>query len=124
MTSRRRGRVQVKGFPYDAATGPDRRPVPRIRFFDAWDVAAGRFLDVDPRLALLDRLGLDPVPLLYRGPWRGKDAMYPLAEGPTTLGGGHVREGWVLATAVERYEPALQSRMQVKLVGEGYNLQK
>lgn len=50
--------------------------------------------------------------------------MYPYAEGLTTLGGRHIREGWVLNTLVERYEPKLDSRMQVKLVGEGYNLQK
>jgi hypothetical protein len=34
---------------------------------------------------------------------------------------------WVLNTAVERAEPLLvgsESRMQVKLVGEGYNLRK
>ena len=116
---------QIKGFRYDTELDAAGRPIPRVRFFDAWDVAAGRFLDVDDRLALLARLGLDPVPELYRGPWLGKEAMYPLAEGPTTLGGGrHVREGWVLATVRERYEPILQSRMKVKLVGEGYNLQK
>lgn len=33
-------------------------------------------------------------------------------------------KGFVLNTRFERYEPKLQSRMQVKLVGEGYNLQK
>jgi RNA ligase (TIGR02306 family) len=116
---------QIKGFRYDAALDAAARPIPRVRFFDAWDVAAGRFLSFDARIALLDRLGLDPVPELYRGPWLGKEAMYPLAEGPTTLGGGrHVREGWVLVTAAERFEPGLGARMQVKLVGEGYNLQK
>jgi hypothetical protein len=54
----------------------------------------------------------------------GKDQIYPFAEGLTTLGGKHIREGWVLNTLAERYEPKLDSRMQVKLVGEGYNLQK
>jgi RNA ligase (TIGR02306 family) len=115
---------QVKNFRYDAVLERGRL-LPRVRFFDVWDVAADRFLDVDARLRLLADAELDPVPVLYRGPWLGRDAMYPLAEGPTTLAGGrHVREGWVLTTAVERFEPALGSRMQAKLVGEGYNLQK
>jgi len=50
--------------------------------------------------------------------------MYPYAEGTSTLNPKHVREGWVLRTVKERYEPKLDSRMQVKLVGEGYNLKK
>jgi RNA ligase (TIGR02306 family) len=115
----------MKGFRYD--TVPDssgRKHVPKILFFDVWDVKRASFLSFDDRLRFLAERGLDPVPLLYRGPWLGRDAMYPLAEGPTALGRAHVREGWVLTTAQERYEPALQSRMQVKLVGEGYNLQK
>ncbi len=89
-----------------------------------WDIVAGRYLDFDARLAFLSDLGLDHVPVLYRGPWRGRDEMYRLAEGPTMLGGAHVREGWVLNTAVEQLEPLLNTRMKVKLVGEGYNLRK
>jgi RNA ligase (TIGR02306 family) len=115
---------QIKNFRYDAVLERGRL-LARVRFFDVWDVAAARFLDVDARLRLIAEADLDSVPVLYRGPWLGRAAMYPLAEGPTTLGGGrHVREGWVLTTAVERFEQALASRMQVKLVGEGYNLQK
>ena len=113
-----------RGFRYDTEYAGGRL-LPRVRFFDAWDAAAGRYLDFDDRVDLLARLGLDAVPVLYRGPWRGRDAMYALAEGPTLLGGGqHVREGWVLNTAAERAEPLLGARMQVKLVGEGYNLRK
>ena len=104
----------VKGYRYDTVFEGGRL-LPRIRFFDVWDVAAQHYLDFDDRIALLAELGLDPVPVLYRGPWRGRDEMYQLAEGPTMLGGGrHVREGWVLNTVVERFEPLLSSRMQVK----------
>ncbi len=73
---------------------------------------------------MIARAELDAVPQLYFGPWTDKDEMYALAEGKSTLNDKHIREGWVLNTVVERYEPKLQSRMQVKLVGEGYNLQK
>jgi RNA ligase (TIGR02306 family) len=81
------------GFRYDMELLGGKN-TPRVRFFDVWDPAAGHFRDFDARAALLDRLGLDPVPVLYRGPWLGRDAMYAYAEGKTTLGGGkHVREG-------------------------------
>lgn len=114
---------QVKGFRYDTVIA-EGRLMTKIRFFDVWDLKTMRYLDYDKRVAMLDLLGLDGVPELYRGKWMGKDQMYPLAEGLTTLGGKHIREGWVLNTLMERYEPRLDSRMQVKLVGEGYNLQK
>lgn len=114
---------QVKGFRYDSVIA-EGRLMPKIRFFDVWDLKIMRYLSYQDRVNVINELGLDPVPELYRGPWLGKEKMYPLAEGLTTLGGKHIREGWVLNTLVERYEPKLDSRMQVKLVGEGYNLQK
>lgn len=114
---------QVKKFRYDTVI-EEGRLLTKVRFFDVWDTKILRYLSYVDRVNLITEAGLDPVPELYRGVWLGKDAMYPLAEGLTTLGGKHIREGWVLNTLVERYEPKLNSRMQVKLVGEGYNLQK
>jgi RNA ligase (TIGR02306 family) len=114
---------QVKGFRYDTVIEGGIL-LTKIRFFDVWDLTKMRFLDYDNRVKLIKDAGLDPVPELYRGLWLGKEKMYPYAEGLTTLGGRHIREGWVLNTLTERYEPRLDSRMQVKLVGEGYNLQK
>jgi len=114
---------QVKGFRYDTVIA-EGRLMTKVRFFDVWDTKKLRYLDYDDRVKVIQEAGLDPVPELYRGVWQGKEAMYPFAEGLTTLGGKHIREGWVLNTATERFEPRLNSRMQVKLVGEGYNLQK
>lgn len=114
---------QVKGFRYDTVIA-EGRLMTKIRFFDVWDIKKMRYLDYDDRVKLITDLGLDTVPELYRGPWLGKDKMYPYAEGTSTLNNKHVREGWVLNTLKERYEPRLNARMQVKLVGEGYNLQK
>lgn len=114
---------QVKKFRYDTII-EDKRLLSRVRFFDIWNTKTGRYVDYDERVRICTELGLDVVPELYRGPWLGKDEMYPYAEGLTTLGGKHIREGWVLNTVKERFEPQLNSRMQVKLVGEGYNLQK
>lgn len=114
---------QVKGFRYDTVIA-EGRLMTKVRFFDIFDTKKMRYLDYDDRVKIITELGLDPVPELYRGPWLGKEKMYPFAEGLTTLGGKHIREGWVLNTLKERYEPRLDSRMQVKLVGEAYNLQK
>jgi len=114
---------QVPKFRYDTVIA-EGRLMTRLRVFDVFDTKTLRYLSYDDRVKTIQEAGLDPVPELYRGPWMGKEAMYPLAEGMTTLGGKHIREGWVLNTLIERYEPKLDSRMQVKLVGEGYNLQK
>lgn len=114
---------QVKGFRYDS-TIEGGALLPRVRFFDVWDSKKMCYLDYDDFVSIIDSAGLERAPELYRGPWLGKEAMYPYAEGTSTLNTKHVREGWVLRTIKERYEPRLDSRMQVKLVGEGYNLQK
>lgn len=113
----------VKGFRYDCEI-INGKIESKIRFFDIWDVKNMRYLDYDPFVAMVHDVGLETMPELYRGVWQGKEAMYPYAEGMTTLGGKHIREGFVLRTVKERYEPKLGSRMQVKLVGEAYNLQK
>ncbi len=113
----------VKGFRYDCEI-VEGKMHSKIRFFDVFDAKIGRYLDYDPFVAMVTQEELDLMPELYRGPWLGKDEMYPYAEGMTMLGGKHIREGFVLRTAMERYEPRLDSRMHIKLVGEGYNLQK
>lgn len=113
----------VKGFRYDCEIVAGAMHT-KIGFFDIWDVKTGRYLDYDPFVAMVNEAELKTMPELYRGLWLGKDIMYPYAEGKTMLGGKHIREGFVLRTAKERFEPRLNSRMQVKLVGEGYNLQK
>ncbi len=114
---------QVKGFRYDCEIIDGKMPT-KIRFFDIWDVKMCRYVDYDQFITMISSLELLPTPELYRGVWKGKEEMYPYAEGLTTLGGKHIREGFVLRTVKERFEPKLNSRMQVKLVGEAYNLQK
>lgn len=114
---------QVKGFRYDSLI-ENGKFLSKIHFFDVWDTKKLRYLSYDERVAMIKEAGLSPVPELFRGKWQGRDTMYVYAEGNSTLNPKHIREGWVLNTLVERYEPRLDSRMQVKLVGEGYNLQK
>ncbi len=114
---------QVKGFRYDS-TIEDGRLLTTVHFFDVWDIQRLRYLDYDDRVAMIKVAGLSPVPELYRGPWLGKEHAYQYAEGQSTLNHKHIREGAVLVPLKERYEPRLDSRLQLKIVGEGYNLQK
>jgi RNA ligase (TIGR02306 family) len=114
---------QIKGFRYDCELVNGAMPS-KIRFFDIYDPVVSRYLNYDDFTTMISQAGLETAPLLYRGKWQGKEAMYPYAEGPTTLGGKHTREGFVLRTAIERFEYKLNSRMCIKLVGEGYNLAK
>lgn len=114
---------QVKGFRYDA-TIVNGKLLTKIYFFDIWDTKSFRFLDYDDFIQIIKDLELNHVPELYRGKWLDKDTMYSYAEGLSTLNNKHIREGFVIKTTKERFEPKLQSRMQLKLVGKGYNLQK
>ena len=89
----------------------------RFAVFDALDLSTGRYLDHDRLVERVDALGLPRVPLLYRGPWRELPA--GLAEGATTLGGEHVREGFVVRPVMERFDDRV-GRVILKLHGEGY----
>jgi RNA ligase (TIGR02306 family) len=113
---------QIKGYRYDAPIENGALKL-RVRFFDVMDARSGRYHDYDERLSMIKEAGLDPVPELYRGPWK-KELCYPYAEGTSILNTKHLREGWVLNVVHERFEEKLQGRLQFKLVGEGYNLAK
>ena len=113
----------VKGFRYDTQIEGGRL-LTRVRFFDVFALDTKRYLDYDQRVKMIEQAGLDAVPEMYRGVWTNKDEMYSYAEGVSTLNPKHIREGWVLNTAVERFEPRLNSRMQVKLIGQAYSLAK
>ena len=91
----------------------------RFRAFDAMDVNTRRYLDYDDFKQKMDLLGIETVPLLYRGPWT--DGCRDLAEGKTTLGGGHVREGIVIRPVKERRHDRC-GRVILKLVGQSYLL--
>lgn len=107
----------VGGMRYDAGPKGD-----NLALFDALDFRAQRWFGVDEFLGLAATLGLPVVPELYRGPWDPAIAK-ALAEGPTTLGGGHVREGIVVKPIKERIDLRLK-RVELKLHGEGYHLRK
>lgn len=91
-----------------------------FRAFDALDSYTKEYLDHDEFVELTDRLGIERVPQLYRGPW--KEELRALAEGKTAFpGADHVREGFVLKPLKEVDHPRL-GRVILKLVGQGYLL--
>jgi len=95
-----------------------------LRFFDAFDLAKGKYLDYDDFLAVLRMVDLQPVPELYRGLW--DPGLKELAEGPTTVPGAegqHVREGFVVRPVKERYQHS-PGRVILKLHGQGYLTRK
>ena len=91
--------------------------------FAAFDVLAdGRYLDAPQFLELCDRHAVPTVPVLHRGPY-SLEWVKVIAEGLTTLGGGHVREGVVVRPLVERVDPKV-GRAVLKYIGDGYLLAK
>lgn len=90
--------------------------------FDAFDIKQRRYLDYDDFKSLANKLELETVPELYRGPW--KKELLTLAEGKTTFkGADHVREGFVVKPVKERWDIII-GRVILKMVGQGYLLRK
>lgn len=114
---------QVKKFRYNAQIN-DGKLQTKLFIFDIYDVVEKRYLDYEESLAIVKELGLDYVPEIYKGPWLGKEIMYPLAEGKSPVDGITINEGWVMKPLKERFEPRLKGRWQVKLISQGYSLSK
>jgi hypothetical protein len=85
------------------------------------DAKSGVYNDWDVTTGIVEQLDLWVCPVLYRGPWGGFDAHKHLAEGKSTVGGDHVREGFVVKPTQEAWDPLL-GRVILKLIGEGYDL--
>ncbi len=103
----------VQDLTYDSPTGR------RFAAFDVLDLAEGRYLSRPELEDFCRGLDLPIVPVLYAGPW--SDGLKDLANGPTTLGGGHLREGIVVKPAIERVSP-MCGRVALKYVSEAYLL--
>lgn len=114
---------QIKNFRYTTEI-IDGKLATDLYFFDAYNIKTGKYLDYDDFKKIIEDLDLKSAPVLYRGPWLGKDKMYQFAEGNSTLNSKVIREGWVLSVAKERFEPLLNGRLKLKLVSETYNLKK
>lgn len=74
------------------------------------------------RHALADALGVDPVSVLYRGPFSW-ETLAVHTDGKTLMDAGHIREGVVIVPVVERSHVKL-GRVIAKSVSEAYLLRK
>lgn len=106
------------GFSYEGT--------PKFRMFD---IVAGyrgdqHYFNVDAKQHLASHLGIDMVPLLYRGPF-SKEVMYQFTDGNETVSGKevHMREGIVVTPTSERYSMEI-GRVILKSVSAAYLTRK
>jgi len=96
--------------------------------FRAFDICVGnrgaeRYLEWDHFEKAVEKLGVKPVPLLYRGPY-SKEVVLKHTDGNTTLSDKkQIREGVVVKSAVEARSPHY-GRKIAKSVSEAYLLRK
>lgn len=70
-----------------------------------------------------DLYDIPAVPVLYNGPF-DLDALTAAATGPSTVGGGHIREGVVIRPYLEKRSDVLGGRTIAKLVSPAYLTRK
>lgn len=92
--------------------------------FAAFDIAVdGQFLDRPQFELACGLIGLDRVPVLYRGPF-SRDILYHHTDGKTVIGrGAHIREGAVVVPIRERRDPSI-GRVILKSVSGNYLTRK
>ena len=114
------GEVYGKGVQ-DLQYGADK---PQFRVFDVYVGEPGRGTYLRPSVLVnfCNRLNLEMVPVLYRGPF-SKEAMLKHTDGATALGGEHIREGIVVTPFDERHDTEL-GRVKLKSISEKYLLRK
>lgn len=105
----------VQDLKYGAAPGQL-----MFRAFDALS-PMGLYLDHDLLAETLLELGIDMVPIVYRGPFN-IEKLKEIAEEPSVIGGG-IREGLVIRPVRERYDHRV-GRVILKLISERYRLRK
>jgi tRNA-binding EMAP/Myf-like protein len=94
-----------------------------FRVFDIWSVGQQRWLDWDEVVFWTLSLGLQTVPVLYRGPY-SEEAVEKLVEGKSVLAqANHIREGVVVKPAEVRHAHRF-GRVIVKYVSQAYKLRK
>ncbi len=97
-----------------------------VRVFDicVGQRSQGTFLDDAALDAACQAMGVDRVPVVYRGPYSGT-ALAAHTDGRETVSGSqaHLREGVVVRSATERVDPGL-GRVQLKSVSDDYLTRK
>ncbi len=95
-----------------------------FRVFDIYTGAhpAGRYLDFAELTAAVRELGLETVPVLYRGP-HSEAALLEHRDGRDSISGSHVREGIVITPLQETWDNDLR-RVKLKAVSPQYMFRK
>lgn len=115
---------EIFGFVQDLRYGHTSPGQFDVRFFDVYNIERGVYEDYDNAVAILNKLGLTPVPVLYRGPWEGREAIEPLAEGQSTIPNANcIREGLVVRPIKERFDIKV-GRVVLKLHGQQFLLRR
>lgn len=104
---------------------------PQFRIFDIYvgTPGAGHFLNDSELDVACNNLGINRVPVLYRGPF-SREVMDTYTNGKETVSGKgmHTREGVVIRSAVERqlysHDLPCWGRVQLKSVSEDYLLRR
>jgi len=97
------------GFDYGLDT-------PTFIAFDIRMTRSEEYMDYDGFVALCKNFDIPRVPELYRGEF-DFEAIIKLAEGKSTIGGSHIREGVVVSLDEPNEHPIVR---QLKCVGIGY----
>jgi RNA ligase (TIGR02306 family) len=111
----------VKGWKYDCPI-INNRIQRKFRVFDIWDIKNKKFLEWDEVERITQAIGLETVPVLYKGAWTTDRSLHSLAEGKSTIG-TCVREGFVVRSVPESWNEKL-GRKILKLKGREYKLVK
>lgn len=82
----------------------------------------GFYLDFDEKEEFFKELGVDQVPVLYKGPW-AESVAAEYSKGTDSISNSHVREGIVVNTANERRCDEI-GRVQLKFINPKYLLRK
>lgn len=97
--------------------------------FRMFDVVAGfrgdqHYFSFDAKVFLANHIGVDMVPVLYRGPF-SREVMYEHTDGMETVSGKqlHIREGVVVTPTEERYDMQI-GRVILKSVSAAYLTRK
>lgn len=101
-----------------------------VRGFRAFDLAInGRYIDFHTKVELFRQFGIEPVPILYRGPFSAA-VLEEHTNGPTTVcpteeaGKFKGREGIVITPVVEQFCSLLSGRLILKSVSADYHARK
>ena len=100
----------------------------KFRVFDIYDFKNNKFLDYDDMVNCATEIGLETMPVVYRGVWKADNSLYSLVEQDSLFvrklpQATSIMEGMVIRPEKERVDPHV-GRISLKLKSERYNLFK